>query len=179
MAYLPQQTVETDGLTVRELAGLGRYPRHGAFGRFSTEDRQKTQTALEMTNMTPFAERLADTLSGGEKQRAFLAMLVAQDAECLLLDEPISALDVAQQIDVMGVVRGLVTDHGRSVVIILHDLNIAARFCDRLIVMADGRVAAEGTPAELLHPERLKALYGVDMGVFDHPLTKHPISYVL
>lgn len=179
LAYLPQHTPDTDGLTVRELAALGRYPWHGPFGRFTATDRRKTSAALEMTNLTPFADRLVDTLSGGERQRAFLAMLVAQDADCLLLDEPISALDVAQQIDVMSFVRRQATEHGRSVVVILHDLNIAARFCDRLIVLSQGRIAAEGAPGTLIHPERLEALYGVPMGVFPHPQSGKPVSYVL
>lgn len=179
LAYLPQHTPDTDGLTVRELAALGRYPWHGPFGRVGDLDRQKTEAALEMTNLQPFADRLVDTLSGGERQRAFLAMLVAQDAVCLLLDEPISALDVAQQIDVMSFVRRQATGHGRSVVVILHDLNIAARFCDRLVVLSQGRVAAQGAPDELIHPDRLEALYGVPMGTFAHPVTGRPVTYVL
>lgn len=179
LAYLPQHTPDTDGLTVRELAALGRYPWHGPFGRVGDLDRQKTETALAMTNLMPFADRLVDTLSGGERQRAFLAMLVAQDAYCLLLDEPISALDVAQQIDVMSFVRRQATEHGRSVVVILHDLNIAARFCDRLVVLSQGRLAAQGAPDELIHPDRLEALYGVPMGTFPHPTSGRPITYVL
>lgn len=179
LAYLPQHTPDTDGLTVRELAALGRYPWHGPFGRVSDLDRQKTETALAMTNLQPFADRLVDTLSGGERQRAFLAMLVTQDAHCLLLDEPISALDVAQQIDVMSFVRRQATEQGRSVVVILHDLNIAARFCDRLVVLSQGRVAAQGAPDDLIHPDRLEALYGVPMGTFAHPTTGRPVTYVL
>lgn len=179
LAYLPQHTPDTDGLTVRELAALGRYPWHGPFGRISALDRRQTEAALEMTNLMPFADRLVDTLSGGERQRAFLAMLVAQDASCLLLDEPISALDVAQQIDVMRVVRHQAAEHRRSVVVILHDLNIAARFCDRLVVLSQGRVAAEGAPDALFHPDRLEALYGVPMGIFPHPRTGRPIAYAV
>lgn len=179
LAYLPQHTPDTDGLTVRELAALGRYPWHGPFGRSGERDRQKTEAALATANLLPFADRLVDTLSGGERQRAFLAMLVAQDAACLLLDEPISALDVAQQIDVMRFVRRQATEHGRSVVVILHDLNIAARFCDRLVVLSQGRLAAEGAPDELMHPERLEGLYGVPMGVFPHPTSGRPVTYVL
>ncbi|MCR9072738.1 MAG: ATP-binding cassette domain-containing protein [Alphaproteobacteria bacterium] len=179
LAYLPQHAPDTDGLTVRELAALGRYPWHGPFGRVSDLDRQKTESALAMTNLMTFADRQVDTLSGGERQRAFLAMLMAQDAECLLLDEPISALDVAQQIDVMSFVRRQAMEHGRSVVVILHDLNIAARFCDRLVVLSHGRVAGQGAPDDLIHPDRLETLYGVPMGIFAHPTTGWPVTYVL
>lgn len=178
VAYLPQQTPATDGLRVAELVGFGRYPWHGAIGRVSRTDRARVADALEVTGTVAMADRVVDTLSGGERQRAFLAMLVAQDADCLLLDEPISALDVAQQLEVMSLVRALV-DGGRSVVVILHDVNIAARYCDRLLVLAQGRRIAWDATDRLMHPDWLEAIYGVRMGVFRHPETQAPISYVL
>jgi len=178
VAYLPQQTPATDGLRVSELVALGRYPWHGAIGRFSKADRAKAEQAMAITNTARMAGRVVDTLSGGERQRAFLAMLVAQDADCLLLDEPISALDIAQQIEVMTLIRGLV-DGGRSVVVILHDINVAARFCDRLLVLAEGRPIAWEPAETLMEADRLKSIYGVRMGIFRHPETSAPISYVL
>lgn len=179
VAYLPQHTPDTDGLTVAELAALGRFPWHGALGRFGETDRERVAAALRSTDTERLAGRAVDTLSGGERQRAFLAMLVAQDARCLLLDEPIAALDVAQQLEVMRLVRGFCEEAGRSVLVVLHDLNIAARFCDEILMLADGRLAARGTPAALMKPARLHALYGVPMGVFPHPETGTPVSYVL
>lgn len=107
LAYLPQQTAPATGMLVKELVALGRYPWHGALGRFGSIDRQKVDEAIELTGLRPFADRLVDTLSSGERQRVWLAMLVAQDAECLLLDEPTSALDIAHQIEVLSLVRKL------------------------------------------------------------------------
>jgi iron-chelate-transporting ATPase len=179
VAYLPQQTPETDGMTVKEVVALGRYPWHGALGRFSSNDRAKVGEALELTSMTAMADRIVDTLSGGERQRAFLAMLVAQDTECLLLDEPISALDINHQIEVMRLIQKLAHDHGRSVLIVLHDINMAARYCDRLIALSGGWLVAHDETEALITTDRLDTIYGVRMGIFRHPETQAPISYVL
>ena len=179
VAYLPQQTPDTDGMTVKEVVALGRYPWHGALGRFSGNDRVKVREALELTSMTALADRNVDTLSGGERQRAFLAMLVAQDTECLLLDEPISALDINHQIEVMRLIQKLAHDHQRSVLIVLHDINMAARYCDRLIALSGGKLVAHDETKALITAERLDAIYGVRMGIFRHPETQAPISYVL
>jgi iron complex transport system ATP-binding protein len=125
VAYLPQQTPPASGMLVRELVALGRYPWHGALGRFTQHDRGQVVEAMALTDVEPFAERLVDTLSGGERQRVWLAMLVAQDAECLLLDEPISALDVAHQMEVLSLVHRLAAERGLGVVLVLHDVNMA------------------------------------------------------
>lgn len=178
VAYLPQQLPEATGLTVRELVALGRYPWHGAVGRFTPADRARVDEALRLTDMTSLAGRMLDTLSGGERQRAWLAMLVAQDSACMLLDEPISALDVAHQIDVMELVGELCHERSLTVVAVLHDVNIAARFCDELIALHGGRPAARGTPHEVVCPESLHRIYGVDMGVIQHPERDMPVSYV-
>ena len=178
VGYLPQQLPEATGLTVRELAALGRYPWHGAIGRFGADDRAHVDQALRLTGMAELADRLVDTLSGGERQRAWFAMLIAQDSACMLLDEPISALDVAHQIDVMERVRMLCVEHGLTVVAVLHDINIAARFCDELVALRHGRRIAGGAPAEVVRPDVLERIYGVPMGVM-HPTDRpHPISYV-
>lgn len=179
VAYLPQQTPDTDGMTVREVVALGRYPWHGALGRFSAVDKLKVADALKLTSMTALADRVVDTLSGGERQRAFVAMLIAQDTECLLLDEPISALDISHQIEVMELIRMLAHEHKKTVLIVLHDINMAARYCDRLIALAGGRLVAHDETAALITAERLDAIYGVRMGIFPHPQTQSPISYVL
>jgi iron-chelate-transporting ATPase len=179
VAYLPQQTPDTDGMTVKEVVALGRYPWHGALGRFSQLDKIKVAEALELTSLTPMAERIVDTLSGGERQRAFLAMLIAQDTECLLLDEPISALDINHQIEVMRLIQMLAHEHNRSVLIVLHDINMAARYCDRLIALSGGKLVAHDETQALITTDRLDAIYGVRMGIFRHPETQTPISYVI
>lgn len=178
LAYLPQTTPAATGLTVRELAALGRYPWHGALGRFGSEDRSHVEEALALTDMSAFADRLVDELSGGERQRAWLAMLVAQNAGVMLLDEPISALDIAHQVEVLALVKDLSRKRDLCVVVVLHDPNMAARYCDELIALKQGRLLTRGTPAEIMRGEVLKDIFGVEMGVLEHPVTGRPIGYV-
>lgn len=178
VAYLAQHLPEATGLTVRELAQLGRYPWHGALGRFGDHDHERVDAALQQTGMEQLADRLVDTLSGGERQRAWLAMLVAQEGRCLLLDEPISALDVAHQIEVMELVHALSHERQLTVVMVLHDINIAARYCDQLIALREGRLLEDGTPEEIVRPDMLERIYGVAMGVMRHPQRSTPIGYV-
>jgi ferric hydroxamate transport system ATP-binding protein len=178
VAYLPQQTPPASGMLVKELVALGRYPWHGALRRFGQTDRDKVGEAMALTDVASFAERLVDTLSGGERQRAWLAMLVAQDAECLLLDEPISALDIAHQVEVLSLVQRLSWDRGVGVFVVLHDVNMAARFCDEILALRGGRLIARGAPGAIMTPAELEAIYGVPMGVVPHPETGRPISFV-
>lgn len=165
LAFLPQHPPPAEGMTVRELVALGRYPWHGAMGRFSATDDAAVAAALAECALEPLAGRLVDTLSGGERQRAWLAMMVAQAAHALLLDEPISALDIAHQVEVLSLVRRMCHDQGRSAVIVLHDVNMAARFCDHVVALRGGRLAMQGTPADLMRPETLAAIYGLPMQV--------------
>lgn len=165
VGYLPQQVPTTARLTVHELVAFGRYPWHGAFRRFSADDAAKVEEALHLTGMAGLADRFLETLSGGERQRAWLTMLVAQEARLLLLDEPIAALDVGHQIEVLGLLRRLSETHRVASVVVIHEINMAARFCDRIIALRDGRLIADATPDELLAPDRLDAIYGIPMGV--------------
>ncbi len=178
VAYLPQQQPAAAGMLVKELVALGRYPWHGALGRFGQTDRDKVAEAVALTGIEPFADRLVDTLSGGERQRVWLAMLMAQNAECLLLDEPISALDIAHQIEVLALVRRLARERGLGVIVVLHDVNMAARFCDEIIALHTGRLIARGAPQDLMRGEQLEAIYGLPMGILPHPVTGVSISYV-
>lgn len=179
VAYLAQHLPEATGLTVRELAALGRYPWLGAVRRFGDEDRARVNEALRLTGMEDLADRLVDTLSGGERQRAWLAMLVAQDGRCMLLDEPVSALDVSHQIEVMDLVRSLCRQRGLTVVAVLHDVNLAARYCDWLVALRDGAKIVEGPADEVVRPDALERIYGIPMGVMRHPRLATPISYVV
>lgn len=179
VAYMPQFTPPAEGMNVRELASLGRFPWHGALGRFSTEDEEKVARALTQTSLTALAGRMVDSLSGGERQRAWLAMMLAQDARCLLLDEPTSALDLAHQVEILALVRQLSREQDIAVVAVLHDINMAASFCDELIALREGRIVARGTPDLILDPAVLDSIYGLAMGITRHPQTGAPISYVL
>ncbi len=177
VAYLPQTTPSSSGMLVKELVALGRYPWHGALGRFSASDRAKVAEALEMTGLASFADRLVDTLSGGERQRAWIAMLVAQDTKCLLLDEPISALDIAHQIEILTMIRNLVRTRNIGVIAVLHDVNMAARFCDHIIALHGGALIAQGPPNEIMQPAPLEAIYGIPMGVMASPEAGLPLCY--
>jgi iron complex transport system ATP-binding protein len=178
IAYLAQDPPPTRGLLVRELVALGRYPWHGAFGRFSETDEAKTEEALQLTDMSRLADRLVDTLSGGERQRAWIAMMVAQDAGCLLLDEPISALDIAHQVEVLELLQNLSHSRGLAVIVVLHDINMAARFCDRLIALKNGECVANADPEGLLNAQMLKNVFGIAMNVVPHPSGQGVLAYV-
>jgi iron-chelate-transporting ATPase len=178
VAYLAQQTPQTDSLSVRELVAFGRYPWHGALGRVKAEDHYYIDRALELTDTAPFAERLVDELSGGERQRAWLAMLLAQNARFLLLDEPTSALDIAHQVEVLGRVRDLSHELGLGVLVVLHDVNMAGRYCDHLVALHGGKLQAQGSPAQLMRSDTLQAIYGIAMGVLPNPADGSPVCYL-
>ncbi|WP_453972206.1 ABC transporter ATP-binding protein [Amorphus sp. MBR-141] len=182
VAYMPQFTPAADGMTVRELVALGRFPWHGTLGRFGEEDAAMVERALSRTGLATFSDRTVDSLSGGERQRAWVALMLAQDTRCLLLDEPTSALDIAHQTEVLGLVRDLAHDNthdGIAVVVILHDINLAMRTCDDLLALRGGDVVAHGEARAIMEPDILAAIYGVRMGVLPHPSRGEPLAYVL
>lgn len=165
VAYLPQHLPAAEALTGRELVAFGRYPWHGLLGRPGAEDEAAIERAIALTHTEAFADQQVDTLSGGERQRVWLAMLLAQGSRYLLLDEPLAALDIAHQIEVMELVSHLSHTLGLGIIIVLHDINLAARYCDRLVALHSGKVLAEGAPDEMMNPATLKDIYGVEMQV--------------
>ncbi|KUL94565.1 iron-hydroxamate transporter ATP-binding subunit [Bosea sp. WAO] len=177
VAYLPQQPPPATGMLVRELVALGRYPWHGALGRLRQGDRDKVAEAMALTDVERFADRLVDTLSGGERQRVWLAMLVAQDTGCLLLDEPISALDLSHQLETLGLVQRLSRERGLSVVAVLHDVNMAARFCDEIIALHSGDVITRGAVAAIMTRDELLRIYGVEMEILAHPRNGQRLAF--
>ncbi len=178
VAYLPQQLPAAEGMTVRELVAIGRYPWHGALGRFGQEDRDRVEDAIAQVGLNAFAGRLVDSLSGGERQRAWLAMMVAQNSRCLLLDEPTSALDIAHQVEVLALIKVLSQQRGLTVIAVLHDINMAARYCDHLVALRQGAMIAEGDAEAIMQPEVLGAIYGIPMGILPHPQGGAPVSFV-
>ncbi len=179
VAYMPQFTPAADGMNVRELVSLGRFPWHGTLGRFTEQDAEKVEAAITRTGLEPFAERLVDTLSGGERQRVWLALMLAQDTSCILLDEPTSALDIAHEGEVLSLVQEISRERGVTVVVVLHDINLAARTCDDIVALRAGKLVAHGPATEIMAPETLAEIYGVPMGVLPHPTRGEPIAYVL
>ncbi|WLD96305.1 ATP-binding cassette domain-containing protein [Agrobacterium leguminum] len=176
VAYMPQQMPTAVGTSVYELVKFGRYPWHGSLGSFGTIDRIKVEEALELTGTAAMAGRYVETLSGGEHQRAWLAALIAQDSRCLLLDEPISALDIAHQVAMLDLVRDLTKTRGLTTIMVLHDVNMAARFSDEIIALHSGCLMARGIPAQLMTPDELQRIYGVAMEVMIQPSTGKPIA---
>lgn len=176
LGYLPQYTPSASGMAVKELVALGRYPWHGALGQFSADDHAKVEEAIELTHIGGLADRLVDTLSGGERQRVWLAMLVAQDTECLLLDEPISALDMAHQLEVLSLVRALSHRKGVGIIVVLHDVNMATRFCDEIVALHTGRIIERGTPEEIMTEDALERIYGLRMNIVTHPGSGLPVA---
>ena len=176
VAYLPQSIPAADGMLVRELVAFGRYPWHGALGRISDADLAAIADSMRLTGTAEFSDRFLDSLSGGERQRAWIAMMLAQTPQCMLLDEPISALDIAHQLEILSLLRRLVEDRGISAIVVLHDINLAARFCHHIVALHSGRMIIRGEPEEIMRPGILKDIYGVEMEVMRHPDLSFPIS---
>ena len=170
LAMLPQSSEVPDGVTVWELIGYGRYPHQNLLGGFSRKDLAAMRWAIEVTRLEPLAERVVDTLSGGERQRAWIAMALAQQTQVLLLDEPTTFLDIRHQLDVLSLVRGLNREHGITVGWVLHDLNQAAAYSDRLIMLTRGKVVAAGSPVEVMTASTIQEVFGVEMTVIPHPI---------
>ncbi len=165
LAFLPQVTPPAEGMQLEELVALGRYPWRGALGRFRAEDHVAVAEAIRRCGLEHLRGRLVDTMSGGERQRSWIAMMIAQGARTLLLDEPISALDVAHQVEVLGLVRSMCRETGLSAIIVLHDVNMAARYCDRVAALVQGRLILDGPIPDLMTPDALMQVYGLPMTV--------------
>ena len=175
LGLLPQGPNAPEGLTVRELVAQGRYPHQGFFQQWSQEDERALQDALETTTMTEFADRPLDALSGGQRQRAWIAMTLAQETDTLLLDEPTTFLDIAHQVEVMDLLTELNKDKDRTVVVVLHDLNQAARYAHTLVMMKAGQIYAQGGPEEVMTAENLQEAFGLEAYVIPDPVSGAPM----
>lgn len=175
LAFLPQAPEVPGGITVAELVGRGRSPHQQWWHQWSTADRDAVRRALERTGTADLMDRPVDELSGGQRQRVWIAMVLAQDSEILLLDEPTTYLDIAHQVEILDLVRALNRDEGRTVVAVLHDLNQAVRYADHLVVMRDGRIVAQGDPADVVTAEMVVQVFGLDAVVVEDPVTGDPM----
>lgn len=163
LAILPQRMHVSTRLSVVELVGFGRYPH--CRGRMSKHDHDHVEKALDVFDLHALAHRQIDTLSGGQRQRAYLAMTYAQDTDYLLLDEPLNNLDIAATRSLMATLTDLSRNHGRTIVIVVHDINIAARYADHLIALRDGQLSAQGVPRDIITSAFMRETYGTDAEV--------------
>ncbi|MEX5634486.1 ABC transporter ATP-binding protein [Parafrankia sp. FMc2] len=170
-ALVHQEPVTYFEFTVEEIVALGRAPWQGPFDRTRQVDRVVIREALAQVGMAEYGSRQVGTLSGGEKQRILVARAIAQKTPLLLLDEPTNHLDIHAALDLLELVRAL----GRATLCVLHDLNLAATYCDRLYVLKAGRVVAAGAPVDILTPALIREVFGVDCVVLTHPVTKSPV----
>ncbi len=177
MALLPQSPIAPDGLLVRDLVGRGRHPHQRWFSQWSPDDEQVVEAALRMTDTWDLRDRALDQLSGGQRQRAWIAMTLAQDTDLVLLDEPTTFLDLAHQVEVLDLVTRLnrERERERTVVMVLHDLNLAARYSDVVVVMKDGEVVTQGSPREVFTAPLLAEVFGLRADVLDDPRSGLPV----
>lgn len=175
LGLLPQGPTAPEGLTVRELVAQGRYPYQSWLQQWSEEDEKEVEAALTITELQEFTERPVDSLSGGQRQRAWIAMTLAQDTQILLLDEPTTFLDLAHQIEVLDLLYDLNQKEGRTIVMVLHELNQACRYGDHLIAMRDGQVYAQGKPQQVMNEQMVYEVFGLACKIVSDPVSGTPL----
>lgn len=175
LGLLPQSPIAPDGITVLDLVSRGRHPHHGLFASWSRKDDQAVADALEATQTAELVERSVEELSGGQRQRVWIAMALAQETEILLLDEPTTFLDISHQIDVLDLLTDLNRKRGTTIVMVLHDLNLAARYSDHLIAMLEGRPFRAGSPQSVLTEEMVREVFSLDAQILTDPTSGQPM----
>ncbi len=175
LGLLPQSATAPDGLTVEDLVGRGRFPHQRWFQQWTHEDELAVEQALALTGTVDLRHRPVDELSGGQRQRAWVAMALAQDTPIMLLDEPTTFLDLAHQGEVLDLLAELNQDQGRTIVMVLHDVNQACRYAHHVVAMRDGRIHVQGPPAEVITADAVREVFGLDAIVMDDPVTGTPL----
>jgi iron complex transport system ATP-binding protein len=175
LGLLPQAPVAPEGIAVADLVGRGRHPHQRMLARFSARDYEVVAQSLAATGISEFADRPVDELSGGQRQRVWIAMALAQKTDILLLDEPTTFLDLAHQVEVLDLLTDLNRDRGTTIVMVLHDLNLAARYADHLFAMCDGRIVASGEPSAVVTRELIGEVFDLDALVVPDPVSGTPI----
>lgn len=177
LAILPQSPTAPGTLTVEELIGYGRSPHQSGFGKLSDEDKASINWAIEATNIEELVDREVDSLSGGQRQRVWIAMALAQNTDILLLDEPTTYLDLTHQLEVLLLLDKLNKKENKTIVMVIHDLNLASRFADHMVAIKEGKVVCEGTPFQVMTKENLEHVFEIDAEVSLDPRTRKP-NYV-
>ncbi|GAA1376256.1 ABC transporter ATP-binding protein [Catellatospora chokoriensis] len=175
LGLLPQAPLAPDGITVADLVSRGRYPHQGWFRTWNDRDHDAVARALDATDTADLVNRPLRQLSGGQRQRVWIAMALAQDTDLLLLDEPTTFLDINHQVELLRLLRTLNAQGGKTIVAVLHDINLASRFCDHIIAMADGAIVAEGAPREVITAELMAKVFGLACVIVADPVAGTPI----
>ena len=172
LAILPQLLVAPESITVEELVSYGRHPQRSSLAlSLQDEDRKAVDWALRVTSTQDLRYRQVDQLSGGQRQRVWIALVLAQGTDLILLDEPTTFLDIAYQLEVLELLRDLNRNEGKTIAMVLHDINLAAEYADMLLAMRNGRIVAAGEPREVVHAEMIREVFGIASHVMDHPVT--------
>lgn len=175
LGLLPQSPIAPEGITVGDLVSRGRHPHHGLMSRWNRRDDEAVAEALAVTQTLDLVDREVDELSGGQRQRVWIAMALAQQTKLLLLDEPTTFLDVSHQIEVLDLLTDLNQSRGTTIVMVLHDLNLAARYSDQLVAVQGGRVFAHGRPEAVLNEAMIAAVFGLRSRVIEDPVSGKPM----
>ena len=175
LGLLPQSPIAPEGIVVADLVDRGRHPHQGVLARWTSADEEAVAEALRLTDTAALADRCVDELSGGQRQRVWIAMALAQQTDLLLLDEPTTFLDVSHQVDVLDLLTDLNRQRGTTIVMVLHDLNLAARYADHLVAVRAGRLHAAGDPAAVLTVDVVRDVFGMDSQVVEDPVSGKPI----
>ena len=175
MGLLPQSPIAPEGITVVDLVSRGRHPHQGTFSSWTRQDEEAVANALSATQTVELANRPMDELSGGQRQRVWIAMALAQQTEILLLDEPTTFLDISHQVDVLDLLMDLNHRQATTIVMVLHDLNLAARYADHLIAMVGGRLHVAGSPEDVLTEQTVRQVFGLDSRIITDPTSGRPI----
>jgi iron complex transport system ATP-binding protein len=175
LGLLPQSPIAPEGIVVASLVGRGRHPHQRMLAGWTARDYESVAAALDLTGTADLADRPVDELSGGQRQRVWIAMVLAQETDILLLDEPTTFLDIAHQVEVLDLLTDLNRDRGTTIVMVLHDLNLAARYADELVAVKDGRVHAIGTPESVVTEPIMRDVFGLDCRVIVDPVSGKPL----
>lgn len=175
LSILPQSPQAPESMSVYQLVRMGRYPHQNWLKQWSETDEQKVMEALERASLLDLKDRLVDSLSGGQRQRAWIAMTLAQDTDVILLDEPTTYLDLAHQIDVLDLLYDLNREQNKTIVMVLHDLNLACRYAHFMVAIADKKVFAKGDPADILDAQNVRHIFGLDCHITTDPIFGTPM----
>ncbi|THF81652.1 ABC transporter ATP-binding protein [Cohnella fermenti] len=175
LGLLPQSPIVPEGISVSDLIGRGRFPHQSWLGGWTKKDYEAVAEAMEIMKITELANRNIDELSGGQRQRVWIAMALAQQTDILFLDEPTTFLDITYQVEILDLLTDLNRKHGTTIVMVLHDINLSARYADYIFALREGKLLAEGEPSEVITSELIKDVFGLDSTVISDPVSGSPL----